>query len=98
MGDAEIVSLDQVQPSQEEQTMTTTHDIRQAVHQIMPTVIENLKQLVSIPSIATQGYPREQVLEAARTTEAPLKAPGFQQPRKLTTLSAAYPPVYGPID
>jgi len=43
--------------------MTTTHDIRQAVYQAMPTAIENLKQLVRIPSIATQGYPREQVLE-----------------------------------
>ncbi len=59
--------------------MTTTQDIRQAVHQAMPTAIDNLKQLVSIPSIATQGYPREQVLEAARITETQLKAVGFQQ-------------------
>jgi Peptidase family M20/M25/M40 len=40
--------------------MTTPQDIRRAVHQSMPTAIENLKQLVSIPSVATHGYPREQ--------------------------------------
>ncbi len=78
--------------------MTTTQDMRQAVHQIMPTVIDTLKQLVSIPSIATQGYPREQVLEAARTTEAQLKAAGFQQVRQLEELSGGYPAVYGEID
>src|SRR6266478_3513501 len=77
--------------------MTTTHDIRQAVHQAMPTAIENLKQLVSIPSIATQGYPREQVLEAARTTEAQLKAVGFQQVHQLEGLAGGYPAIYGEI-
>jgi len=77
--------------------MTTTHDIRQAVHQAMPTAIENLKHLVSIPSIATQGYPREQVLEAARTTEAQLKAAGFQQVHQLEELTGGYPAVYGEI-
>ncbi len=77
--------------------MTTTHDIRQAVHQAMPTAIENLKHLVSIPSIATQGYPREQVLEAARTTEAQLKAVGFQQVHQLEGLAGGYPAIYGEI-
>ncbi len=77
--------------------MTTTHDLRQAVHQAMPTAIENLKQLVSIPSIATQGYPREQVLEAARTTEAQLKAAGIQQVHQLEGLTGGYPAVYGAI-
>jgi acetylornithine deacetylase/succinyl-diaminopimelate desuccinylase-like protein len=77
--------------------MTTTHDLRQAVHQAMPTAIENLKHLVSIPSIATQGYPREQVLEAARTTEAQLKAAGFQQVHQLEGLAGGYPAIYGAI-
>jgi acetylornithine deacetylase/succinyl-diaminopimelate desuccinylase-like protein len=63
----------------------------------MPTVIDNLKQLVSIPSIATQGYPREQVLEAARTTEAQLKAAGFQQVHQLEELAGGYPAIYGEI-
>jgi acetylornithine deacetylase/succinyl-diaminopimelate desuccinylase-like protein len=74
-----------------------SQDIGQTVHQIMPTAIDNLKQLVSIPSIATQGYPREQVLEAARTTEAQLKAAGFQQVRQLGELSGGYPAIYGEI-
>src|SRR5260221_397828 len=77
--------------------MTTTHDIRQAVHQTMPAAIENLKQLVRIPSIATQGYTREQVLEAARTTEAQVKAAGFQQVHQLEELAGGYPAVYGEI-
>lgn len=77
--------------------MATTQDIRQAVHQNMPLAIENLKQLVSIPSIATHGYPRERVLEAARTTEAQLKATGFQQVHQLE-LSEGYPAVYGEIE
>src|SRR6266851_120545 len=77
--------------------MTTLQEVRQAVHQAMPTAIENLKQLVSIPSIATHGYPREQVLEAARTTEAQLKAAGFQQVRQLGELAGGYPAIYGEI-
>lgn len=77
--------------------MPSSQDIKQTVHQIMPTVIENLKQLVSIPSIATQGYPRERVLEAARITEAQLKAAGFQQVRQLGDLSDGYPALYGEI-
>jgi acetylornithine deacetylase/succinyl-diaminopimelate desuccinylase-like protein len=78
--------------------MTTTQDIRQAVHQTMPTTIDNLKQLVSIPSIATQGYPREQVLEAAHITGTQLKAAGFQQVHQLEGLAGSYPAVYGEID
>ncbi len=78
--------------------MTTTQDIRQSVHQTMPTAIDNLKQLVSIPSIAKQGYPREQVLEAARITETQLKAVGFQQVHQLEELAGGYPAVYGEIE
>jgi acetylornithine deacetylase/succinyl-diaminopimelate desuccinylase-like protein len=52
---------------------------------------------VRIPSIATQGYPREQVLAAARTTEAQLKAAGFQQVHQLEDLAGGYPAVYGEI-
>jgi acetylornithine deacetylase/succinyl-diaminopimelate desuccinylase-like protein len=77
--------------------MTTIQDIRQAVHQTMPTAIDNLKQLVHIPSIAAQGYPRERVLEAARVTEAQLKAAGFQQVRQLD-LPKGYPALYGEIE
>ena len=77
--------------------MATAQDMHQAVHQAMPAAIENLKQLVRIPSIATQGYPREQVLAAARTTEAQLKAAGFQQVHRLEDLAGGYPAIYGAI-
>ena len=78
--------------------MPTSQTYRgQSVHRIMPIAIDNLKQLVSIPSIAMPGYPREQVLEAARATEALLEAAGFQQIRQLGGLSGGYPAIYGEI-
>ncbi len=77
--------------------MTTVQDIRHTVHQLMPDVVNNLKQLVSIPSIALQGYPLEQVLKAASLTETLLKAVGFQQVRRLEGFSGAYPALYGEI-
>jgi acetylornithine deacetylase/succinyl-diaminopimelate desuccinylase-like protein len=76
--------------------MTTPPDIRQTIHQNMPTVINNLKQLVSIPSIAMQGYPRERVLEAAHSVEVQLLTAGFQQVQ-LLEVSGEYPAVYGEI-
>jgi len=77
--------------------MTTTQYIRQAVHQTMPTAIDNLKQLVSIPSIATRGYPRERVLEAAYLTQTQLQAAGFQRVHFLEDLAKGYPAIYGEI-
>ena len=74
----------------------TAQDIHQAVHQIMPTAIDILKQLVRIPSIATSGYPLEQVLEAAQVTKAQLKAAGFQQVQQID-LPEGYPAIYGEI-
>lgn len=74
--------------------MKTSQNIYEKVRQIMPVVIDDLKQLVSIPSIATQGYPRERVLEAARLTETQLKAAGFQQVHQL---GGGYPAIYGEI-
>lgn len=76
--------------------MTTSQDIGQVVHQNMPTIIENLKQLVSIPSIATEGYPQEQVLKAAHLTETQLKVAGCQQVHQVE-LSSGYPAIYGEI-
>jgi|SRR5579871_831548 acetylornithine deacetylase/succinyl-diaminopimelate desuccinylase-like protein len=77
--------------------MTTTQNMRLTVHQNMPTAIDILKQLVRIPSIATDGYPRERVLEAAQITEAQLKAAGFQQVHQIKDLSGGYPAIYGEI-
>ncbi|GHO99361.1 dipeptidase [Reticulibacter mediterranei] len=76
--------------------MSISSDLRQTVHQLMPTAIENLKQLVSIPSIATEGYPDEKVLEAAHTTEELLRAAGFQHVRLLSP-DGGRPAIYGEI-
>jgi acetylornithine deacetylase/succinyl-diaminopimelate desuccinylase-like protein len=73
--------------------MTTTQE---TVHQIMPAAISTLKRLVSIPSVATEGYPLEPVLEAARFTEEQLKAVGCQQVH-LLDLPGGYPAIYGEI-
>src|SRR5947208_1818904 len=77
--------------------MTASQDLGQTVHQMMPAMVENLKQLVSIPSIATQGYPQEPVLEAAHLTEVQLKAAGFQQVRQLQ-LPVGSPAIYAEIE
>jgi len=76
--------------------MTTTQGLHQTVHHIMPAVINVLKQLVSIPSVAAEGYPREHVQEAAYYVEAQLQAAGFQQVRQLY-LPSGYPAIYGEI-
>ncbi len=76
--------------------MLTTQELRQAVHEIMPTTIDNLKRLVAIPSIAAADYPREKVLEAAHVTEEQMKAVGFQQVRQLD-IPNGYPAIYGEI-
>lgn len=78
--------------------MTTPQDLAQKIHESMPSVIDGLKQLVSIPSIATTGYPREQVLEAAHMTESQLRSAGFQQVHQLTDLTGDYPAIYGEIE
>ncbi len=76
--------------------MTTTQDLRQVVHEIMPTATNVLKRLVSIPSVAMEGYPRERVLEAAYFVEAQLQTAGFQQVRQLD-IPNGYPAIYGEI-
>ncbi|HTK11335.1 MAG TPA: dipeptidase [Ktedonobacteraceae bacterium] len=76
--------------------MTTTQELRQAVHEHMPISISVLKQLVSIPSVAMEGYPRKQVVEAANFVEAQLHTAGFQQVRQLAIPNGS-PAIYGEI-
>ncbi|GHO89206.1 dipeptidase [Dictyobacter formicarum] len=71
-------------------------ELRQAVHEVMPAVIDDLAQLVRIPSVAAEGFPREPVLEAARTTSDILQRAGFQDVR-LLEMPSGYPAVYGEI-
>lgn len=77
--------------------MTTSQDRGRAVRQIMPAAIDNLKRLVRIPSIATDGYPLEPVLEAARLTTKQLESAGFQSIRQLQGLDGGYPAIFGEI-
>ena len=76
--------------------MSTTQELRQSVHEIMPATIDVLKQLVSIPSVAMEGYPQERVLEAAHLVEAQLQTAGFQQVRQLAIPNGS-PAIYGEI-
>ncbi|GER91852.1 hypothetical protein KDW_60140 [Dictyobacter vulcani] len=74
-----------------------SHDtIRQAVAQAMPATLEDLARLVAIPSIATDGFPKEPVVEAAHMTMDILQRAGFQALRLLDQ-PTGYPAVYGEI-
>jgi acetylornithine deacetylase/succinyl-diaminopimelate desuccinylase-like protein len=77
--------------------MKSPNELTQKVHDAMPAAIDNLKQLVNVPSIATQGYPRERVLEAARLTEKQLESAGFQLVHQLKETTGGYPAIYGEI-
>ncbi len=77
--------------------MATSPDMHQVVHQLMPKTINTLKQLISIPSIATEGYSNQKVLEAAHLTAELLQTVGFQNVRQLIPANGGRPAIYGEI-
>ncbi|WP_062307812.1 M20/M25/M40 family metallo-hydrolase [Demequina subtropica] len=66
------------------------------VHDLMPGVIEDLKELISIPSIAFPGYPEEPVHAMAQRTLELVQEAGFADAR-LMDVPWGYPPIYGEI-
>ncbi|BCL79759.1 dipeptidase [Ktedonobacteria bacterium brp13] len=76
--------------------MRLNEELRQAIHEAMPGVLEDLRRLVRVPSIANAGYPRETVTESAQVTADILTAAGLQQVRVLD-IPGGYPAVYGEI-
>jgi Acetylornithine deacetylase/Succinyl-diaminopimelate desuccinylase and related deacylases len=76
--------------------MQSNEELRQVVQQVMPEALDNLRRLVQVPSIATDGYPRAAVEQSAQVTVDILSAAGLQQVRILD-IPDGYPAVYGEL-
>src|SRR5512144_640438 len=72
------------------------HEIREKVRTLMPRVIEDLEELVAIPSVSFPGYPAEPVEQMAQRTLALFREAGFTDAR-LMEVPSGYPPIYGEI-
>jgi acetylornithine deacetylase/succinyl-diaminopimelate desuccinylase-like protein len=71
-------------------------EIRQKVRDLMPGVLEDLKNLIPYQSVAFPGYPSPPVHAMADATVALLKRYGLQDVR-LLEIPGGYPAVYGEI-
>ncbi|MBC7266632.1 MAG: dipeptidase [Coriobacteriia bacterium] len=69
--------------------------VRERVHKLMPQAIEDLRELVAIPSIAFPGYDRAPVLEAAEATARLLGRVGCEV--RFLEIPDAPPAVFGEI-
>lgn len=76
--------------------MIPAHEIRRKVKELMPGVLEDLKNLITHPSVAFPGYPSQPVYDMADATVALLKRYGLQDVR-LLEIPQGYPAVYGEI-
>ena len=70
--------------------------LSEAVAGVMPGVLEDLKALVRIPSVAFPGFPSEPVMEAAEATVEILRRSGLEDAR-LLDIPGGYPAVFGEI-
>ncbi|MFB9721768.1 M20/M25/M40 family metallo-hydrolase [Planobispora longispora] len=71
----------------------TPDEIEGAVAAGMPQAVEDLKRLVSIPSVAFPGHPEEPVLAAAAATEELLRGAGLPHVRQIP-VEGSFPAVY----
>ncbi|MBZ5737100.1 M20/M25/M40 family metallo-hydrolase [Nocardioides mangrovi] len=63
---------------------------------LMPSLLDQLEQLVAIPSVAFPGYPAEPVHQMAATTLELFRAVGFADAR-LMEVPTGYPPIYAEL-
>lgn len=70
--------------------------MRKRVRRLMPGVIEDLKNLISMPSVAFPGYPPEPVLRMAAATVDLLRRNGLPDAR-LLEIPGGYPAIAGDI-
>jgi acetylornithine deacetylase/succinyl-diaminopimelate desuccinylase-like protein len=70
--------------------------IPRKVHDMMPEVLEDLKDLIRYPSVAFPGYPPEPVLKTAGETAALLRRYGLENVR-LIEFEGGFPAIYGEI-
>ena len=73
-----------------------TQEVADKAAALMPELMEELKELVAIPSCAFPGYPPEPVMEMAERALAKFQEVGFTNAR-LMEVPTGYPPIYGEI-
>ncbi|GII01048.1 dipeptidase [Planobispora takensis] len=74
--------------------VVTPDEIEGAVAAGLPRAVEDLKRLVSIPSVAFPGHPEEPVHAAAAATEELLRGAGLPEVRQIP-VDGSFPAVYG---
>jgi cysteinylglycine-S-conjugate dipeptidase len=72
-------------------------ELRAAVTEWQPRAVEELSNLVRIPSIAFPGYDEKPVRESAETTAETLKAAGYGGVRLIELPDAGHPAVFGEV-
>jgi cysteinylglycine-S-conjugate dipeptidase len=71
-------------------------EMESTVRAFLPDIIRDLKELITVPSVAFPGYPPEPVLRMAAETAALLKRSGLPNAR-LLEIPGGYPAVIGDI-
>ena len=71
-------------------------DVRARVSALMPGILDDLNELVAIPSVAFPGYPPEPVEEMANRTLELFRDAGVKNARRMEVPSG-YQPIYGEI-
>ena len=79
-----------------DRTPERTSQLASAVGGVMPGVIDDLMELVAIPSCAFPGFPAEPVLEMAEATVELLKRSGASDARQLE-VADGYPVIYAEV-
>lgn len=73
-----------------------TEQVRAKAAALMPELVDVLRELVAIPSIAFPGYPPEPVQAMAQRSLELVRAAGFTS-AELMEAPSGYPPIYGEI-
>jgi acetylornithine deacetylase/succinyl-diaminopimelate desuccinylase-like protein len=77
--------------------MGDVEQVRAAAAAMMPTIKEELDQMVAVASVAFPGYPPEPVHQMAETVLGLFKAVGIEN-AALQDVPTGYPPIYGTLD
>src|SRR6476659_7976252 len=77
--------------------MGDVEQVQAAAAAMMPTIKEELDQMVGVASVAFPGYPPEPVHQMAETVLGLFKALGIEN-AALQEVPTGYPPIYGTLD
>jgi hypothetical protein len=73
-----------------------TADVMSRAHDLMPSLLQCLEELVSLPSVAFAGYPSERRERMGRTTLEMFRRAGFRNAR-LMEVPTGHPPIYAEV-